>query len=175
MNNWYLLHTKPYKEEFLWSAMQARNIDCFYPRLHVQPKNPRSKTIRPYFPGYLFVKIEPVSQLANELRWFPGVLNWVYFGNEPASVPDFIVNDIRKHVDGLNSTRMVSHNNVEKGTSIRVVDGAFAGYEGIFESHLSGSERVTVLLRLVHSQPKRVEMPFDLLRIENQYQPSISN
>ena len=173
MNNWFLLHTKPHKEDFLWSAMLARKINCFYPKLHVQPVNPRAKKYKPYFPGYLFVNIEPSSQLGNELRWFPGVSNWVCFGADPACVPDFVVNEISRHVEALNSARKITRNDIEKGARIRVVEGVFAGYAGIFESSLSGSERVTVLLQLVQSQQKRVEMPFKFIHIEQKFQPSV--
>jgi transcriptional antiterminator RfaH len=174
MDNWLLLHTKYHKEDFLASEIESRSIVCYCPRLQVQPNNPRARKTRPFFPGYIFVKLEPGNQMTNELKWFPGVLNWVNFGSDPAMVSDFIVNNIRKHVNTLNSARRDSRREITKGSSIQVIDGAFMGYKGVFESHLLDSERVVVLLQLIHSQQKRVEMPLNLIRIEKHSQLSMS-
>ena len=101
------------------------------------------------------------------MKWFPGVVSWVYFGGDPASVPESVINGIRRHVDSLNTTGRNAFNNIKKGTPIQVIEGPFAGYDGVFETRLSSSERVTVLLRLVHSQQKRVKMSSGLIRIKN--------
>ena len=76
---WYALRSKPNKEEALWRELTARSYEVFYPQLHVQPVNPRSRKVLPYFPGYLFINIDLLavgySALAVDALFLrPGVL-----------------------------------------------------------------------------------------------------
>lgn len=168
MTQWLLLHAKAFKEEFLWREIIARQINCYFPRLNVKPVNPRSRKVKPYFPGYLFVKLEPDSQEVQALRWLPGSLGWVTFGDEIASVPENILNGIRQHVEAHNSKSSDGLNNFTKGESIEITGGIFTGYEAVFDSQLSGKERARVLLQLVHSQQMPAIIPSHLLRKKKQ-------
>ena len=58
MKHWYALQSKPQQENFLWDQLCMRNMEAYYPRVRVQTVNPRSKKIRPYFPGYMFVNTD---------------------------------------------------------------------------------------------------------------------
>ncbi len=168
-NNWLLLHTKPNKEDFVYSEITARALECFYPRLWVKPANPRCRKIKPYFPGYLFVFTDPASTQAAELRWLPGSAGWVHFGGELAEVPESVINGISRHVEQLNQRSLAPVAPVfRSGERVRITDGPFTGWEGIFQSQLSGSDRVKVLLRIIHAQQKLVELPAGLLRSTNQ-------
>jgi len=164
MTQWLLLHAKTFKEEFLWREIVARQIECFFPRLLVKPVNPRSKKIKPYFPGYLFVQIEPDSPDVQALRWLPGSLGWVTFGDEIASVPENIIGGIRHHVEVINSKFSDKGLHFMKGESVEIVGGVFSGFEAVFDSQLSGRERARVLLQLVHSQQLPAVIPEHLLR-----------
>ncbi|MCJ7695634.1 MAG: hypothetical protein MUO40_09420 [Anaerolineaceae bacterium] len=168
MTQWLLLHAKTFKEEFLWREIVARQIECYFPRLIVKPVNPRSRKIKPYFPGYLFVQMEPDGQDVQTLRWLPGSLGWVTFGDDIASVPENIISGIRRHVETLNSKISDKGSHFIKGESLEIVGGVFNGYEAVFDSQLSGKERARVLLQLVHSQQMPAIIPSHLLRSKNQ-------
>jgi len=168
MKNWILLHAKSHKEDFLWGEICSRGIGCFYPKIWVKPVNPRARKIRSYFPGYLFVFIETGSQEARELRYLPGAIGWVHFGEEPASVPESVMDGIRRHVDELNANEgEPARNRMKHGEAVEILEGQFAGYEAVFDTHISGNERVRVLLKLVRSRQIPVEMPAGLLRKKN--------
>lgn len=165
MKEWLLLHSKPHKEDFLWSELLARQIDGYYPTVQVKPVNPRSRKWQPYFPGYLFVNVELESDQYKELPWLPGTNGWVHFGEEPATVPEPIINGIKRHVDELNARGGLGvSDKIGRGELVEIVDGPFAHYEAIFDTSISGSERVRVLLMLVKSQQMAVEMPSSMLR-----------
>jgi transcriptional antiterminator RfaH len=152
MTQWLLLHSKAFKEEFLWREINARQIECYLPRLHVTPVNPRSRKIVPYFPGYLFVQLEPDHQAVNSLRWLPGATGWVHFGEQIASVPEAIVSGIRRHVDALNAEQARGAERFTRGERLEILGGPFEGFEAIFDTRLSGRDRVRVLIQLVHAQ-----------------------
>jgi len=93
---WYALRSKPNKEEALWREAAARGHEVFYPQMRVQPKNPRARKIRPYFPGYLFVQLDlhqsgqfipsTLPLVAEQaFAWMPHSLGLVSSGAEPAS------------------------------------------------------------------------------------------
>jgi transcription antitermination factor NusG len=169
---WLLLHTKPNKEDFLYSEITARALECFYPRLWVKPANPRARKIKPFFPGYLFVFTDPTCTQAAELRWLPGSTGWVHFGSELAEVPESVINGIRHHVEQLSLNRARrAGSTFRSGERVGITEGPFSGWEGIFHSQLSGSDRVKVLLRIIHAQQKLVELPASLLRAKNQSWP----
>lgn len=168
MKKWCLLYAKPHKEEFLWSEVVARDIDCFFPRIRVHGASARARKVRPYFPGYLFVNIDPQGSDAVELRWLPGSNGLVRFGGEPASVPDAMVNAIRRHVDALNQAGGEQLAGLQSGASVDIIAGPFQGYEAIFDSRLSGDERVRLLLKIVESRYLPVELPTGLIRPQKQ-------
>jgi len=100
---WYALNTKPRKEEFLWEQCLAHGYENIYPRLRVQPVNPRARKIRPYFPGYLFVHVDLERVNLSRLRWMPGAARVVTFGGAPATVPDGLIHAIQRRVEEVNA------------------------------------------------------------------------
>ena len=100
---WYALNTKPRKEEFLSKQCLAHGYETFYPRLRVQPVNPRARKIRPYFPGYFFVHVDLERVNLFTLRWMPGAARVVTFGSAPATVPEGLIHAIQRRVEEVNA------------------------------------------------------------------------
>ena len=157
--SWYCLRSKPNKEEFLCSQLMLRAIETFYPRLRVKPVNPRASKIRPYFPGYMFVSVDLEEIGANTLQWMPGALGLVFYGSEPATVQDDLINAIRNRVNAVNAAGSEWLAGLKAGDAVRIGAGPFAGYEAIFDVRLAGSERVRVLLTLLEDQQVKLELP----------------
>ena len=148
-NDWYVLHSKPRKEHILWRYLQSLDIDCYFPNLLVKTVNPRARKIKPYFPGYLFVHCD-LDQLGNNaFRWMPHSLGLVRFGGQPAVVPESIIHGIQKTVAAVGETGGETLFNLQPGDDVLIKDGPFAGYRGVFDTHLSGRDRVCVLLQML--------------------------
>jgi hypothetical protein len=49
---WYVLRSKPNQEDFLWGQLIARRIEVYYPCIRAKVVNPRTRKIKPSFPGY---------------------------------------------------------------------------------------------------------------------------
>lgn len=145
---WYALHVKPNKEMQVYRYLHASDadIDVYYPSYTVDPVNPRSRRIRPYFPRYLFVQacLETVGE--SVLQWVPGAVGLVRFGGEPAVVPDHFMHDLKKQVIAFEQAGGPPGDDLKHGDRVRVTSGPFADYEGIFHARLSGEERVQVFL-----------------------------
>ena len=156
--SWYVLHSHPNKEDLLWQQLLAREIEVFYPRIHANPVNPRSRKIKPYFPGYLFVCADLEQLGVSTLQWMPYATRLVMFGGEPSSLPENIVQLIRQRVDEINAAGGEVLDGLKPGDRVVIKDGPFEGYEGIFDVRLSGKERVRVLLQMLGARKVPVEL-----------------
>ena len=156
---WYVLRSKPNKELTLWRELTARGLDCFYPQLHVRPVNPRSRRIRSYFPGYLFLHTDIEQVGASMFQWMPFSSGLVAFDGLPAMVPDNLIQAIRRHVDQINAAGGEQFVGLEPGETVVIQGGPFDGYEAIFDTRLAGTERVRVLLKLLRVRQINVELP----------------
>ena len=162
--SWYVIRSKPNKEDFLSGQLKAHGLEVFYPVLHVKPVNPRSRKIRPYFPGYLFVHVDLDKINVSDLKWTPGASGLVSFDGEPASVPDLLVDTLKKQVDHHNKALRDKTKNFEAGDLVLIQDGPFAGHEAIFDINISGDDRVRVLLSMLQGRQMPVEIDSKQIR-----------
>jgi transcriptional antiterminator RfaH len=159
MQHWYVLRSKPNKELILWRELLARGFECFYPQLHVRPANPRSRKIRPYFPGYLFLQTDIEQVGISTFQWMPFCSGLVSFDGVLATVPDHLIQAIRRHVDEINAKGAEFIVGLKRGDVVTIHAGPFAGYEAIFDTRVSGAERVRVLLKLLNVRQVQIELP----------------
>ena len=152
MNNWYAIRSKPRKEDAVWRQVLSQGFEVYYPRIRIQPINPRSKKVKPYFPGYLFVRADLEQVGLSVFQWMPHTLGLVSFGGEPAAVPDHLVQAIHVRVDEINAAGGETFERLSPGDVVWISDGPFRGYEAIFDARLPGSERVRVLLEFLGSR-----------------------
>lgn len=149
---WYALQSKPRKEEAVYRQALNLGFEAYYPRIRVQPVNPRSRKLRPYFPGYLFVCVDLEEVGTSTFQWLPHTHGLVSFGGEPAMVPENLVQAIRKRVDEINLAGGEVFDALHVGDKVKISSGPFEGYEAIFDGRLPGSVRVRVLLELLDSK-----------------------
>ena len=161
---WYALHSKPNKESFLFSQLRHRDIEVYYPRLHVQPVNPRSRKIRPFFPGYLFVHVDLEKVSLSALAWIPGAQNVVSFDSHPAIVPDEVISGIQKNVKRVNQHTQDQKQSLQSGDPVIITGGPFKGYQAIFDTALEGNQRVRLLIQLLHARQIRVQVPAEMAK-----------
>lgn len=160
--HWYVLRSKPHKENTAWKYVQSQDFDgeveLYYPRLHVDPVNPRARKIRPFLPGYLFVRTDLDEVGLSTFQWMPFTNGLVCFGGVPAVVPEEIVAAIERHVAAINEVGGEFYYELEPGDLVEITDGPFAGYRAIFDMRLSGRDRVRVFLEMLEGQAMRVEL-----------------
>jgi len=156
--SWYVLQSKPNKEDFLFSQLQQRDIEVYYPRLRVEPVNPRSRKVRPFFPGYLFVNVDLEQTPLSSIAYVPGINRVVSFDQKPAIVPDEIIQAIIQNVERINENPDMQYNQLQPGDPVTIQNGPFEGYEAIFDTRLKGSERIRLFVKLLQGQQIRVQV-----------------
>lgn len=161
--SWYVLRSKPQKEESLSRQLQSRGLQVFYPSLHVKPLNPRSRTARPFFPGYLFVRINMEQVGFSELHWIPFSLGLLTFDGAPAPVSESVIKGIRSHLERVNAAGGELLHDLKQGDLVEIKSGPFVGYQAIFDMRLPGNDRVRILLKLLQGRAAKMEVPANLL------------
>ena len=156
--SWYVIRSKPNKENFLAGQLSAYGIKVFCPHIRVRTVNPRARKVRPYFPSYLFVEVDLETISLSTLHWMPGAVNLVSFDGQPAAVPETLISAIERQVEHINASLENHVKDLKPGDVVIIQAGPFAGYEAIFDGHLSGRERVRVLLNFLQKRHIPVEL-----------------
>jgi transcriptional antiterminator RfaH len=142
---WYLIRTKPWQERRVRDRLSGDLPELFLPLLTTRIRRPQrivGSTV-PLFPCYLFGSFDAESQY-RLVRYTPGVREVLRTAGELLIVPFSIIESLKHRcVDGVVE---ISQPPMTRGQPVRVVDGAFRGFEAIFERYLLGSERVKILL-----------------------------
>jgi transcriptional antiterminator RfaH len=153
--SWFVLQTKPQKEELVERKLAEMRAATFLPRMHVYVRagRHRQKRIAPMFPGYLFVQIDPIGHPL-PIRYVPGVRDFIRGEGAPQSVPPQIVEALRDRI-GPKGVFEPPPVYFEPGERLRIKDGPLQGLEAVFEREMSGADRVSVLLAAINL-PARV-------------------
>ncbi len=146
---WYVIQSKPCKENQVYAYLTAEGFEVFYPTLRVTPVNPRSSKIRPLFPRYMFVHADLEEVGVSALQWVPFAVGLVQFDGYVAPVPEHVIHELKRRVAEIEEAGGLVFEDLQTGDPVRIVQGPFAGYEAIFDLRLSGSERVQVLLEML--------------------------
>ena len=157
--NWYLVNSKPRQESVALRNLTNLGVEVYFPQLKT------TKFIRrkfrpvtgPLFPGYLFVKFDLETQY-RLVNYASGIKNVVTFGASVAKIEDTLIERIKERSNcGFVTIPSVSFS---PGQLVRIQQGPLQGLDAVFESELSGRQRVIVLLRTIAFQA-RVEVPIE--------------
>lgn len=146
---WYLVYTKPRQETVAQLNLERQRYTVYLPRVR-QPRRHRGRMISivaPMFPRYLFIRLDQETHNWGPIRSTIGVASMVRFGQVPAAVPDDLVALLRARED-KGGIQVLPVEQYRRGAKVRIIDGGFAGYEGIFIAR-SARDRVAVLLQVL--------------------------
>ena len=161
MKNWYVIQTKPKKEEEAKSYLSTKGVEVFSPLIEtfLLKKGRMNRELKPIFPGYIFGKFDLDHNYAL-VRWAKGVKKVLGFGGYPTPISDEAVEVIRERTDTHGIVRLKYH--FQPNDVIRIKTGPLKDLLGIFERWISDSERVRILLNLVGYQPV-VEIHYSMI------------
>lgn len=150
---WYALQSKRNQEDALLHYLLHGQIEAYYPCLKAQPANPRARKIKPYFPGYLFVHVDIEETTPHTFHWMPYATGLVCFDGVPAPVDDRLITEVQQAIATMaHARRGKGVYEFEHGDRVRITGGLFEDYLAIFDSRLSGQDRVRVLLETLRGR-----------------------
>ena len=162
MKKWYAVMAKPQQEKTSTVLLAQAGIETYYPEVSecISVKGRRCVRRAGLFPGYFFARFDYDNQYRT-VSYCRGVRKIVTFGQAPAEVESGLLDDIRRR---LSRQEMIPIPRLTHGEVVRISHGPLAGVEGVFDSCLSGKERVVVLLRTLSYQSRVVLERADIER-----------
>lgn len=150
--SWYLVYTKPRQEQLALLNLARQGYAVYLPRARRARRRQgrRLEGVEPLFPRYLFIRLDAGTDNWAPIRSTVGVAALVRFGQEPARVPDSLVEFLRQR-ESATGLHEWAEPALAAGDRVRVAEGAFQGYDGILLARTS-RERVLVLLDILGRQ-----------------------
>src|ERR1700733_13560577 len=93
--HWYAVWTRSRHEQVVRDQLERKHIEAFLPTITrwSRWKDRKKKVDWPLFPGYCFVRLDPVDTLP--VLTCTGVGNITSFDGKPAQIPDVELDSIR--------------------------------------------------------------------------------
>jgi transcription elongation factor/antiterminator RfaH len=148
MEQWYTLHTKPNAEYQVITALKQRDIETYLPEIGTPTAN-KGKCKLPFFPCYLFARIDFELVGFSKVQWTPGLRRIVAFDEQPFPLRDELIELIHQYVDHLRTTGSLPQHNFNPGDTVRIKEGPFQDMLAIFAGPTTPAQRVQVLLEIL--------------------------
>jgi transcriptional antiterminator RfaH len=162
MHQWFLAQIKPNADQLAKRNLERQSFVTFQPlerRTRVRGGKFET-TLRPFFPGYLFISYPNTHAPWSLVNSTYGVARLVSFCGKPASVPNQVIADLRAAC--CEDNVMVQERHLKEGAYVEVSSGPFSSFLGQVE-RLTPDQRVLVLLDFMGKQT-RVNLPAADLR-----------
>ena len=156
---WFAVNTLPRREFGAQRQLENQGFRVFLPQRLKTVRHARKLTNvqAPFFPRYLFVKLDLTIDRWRSVNGTFGVTSLVMQGERPLPLPHGIVETMLASI-GDNHVLRFEHS-LKPGVEVRLIAGPFAEQLGILES-LNDSGRIRVLLNIMGGTI-RVQVPRD--------------
>ncbi|MFH1729276.1 MAG: transcription termination/antitermination NusG family protein [Pseudomonadota bacterium] len=152
--NWILIKTKPNQEKRAKINLENQSMETFLPLYlkKLKYKGNAKETLKPLFPGYIFVQFSDITPL-DKIKYTFGVSYVVKTKNKALLINNEIIEDIKNRI-GINGYVELSKPAYEKGQGVKITEGPFKDYEAIFYEDIKDSDRVCILLNIAQKDIK---------------------
>jgi transcriptional antiterminator RfaH len=149
MPHWYVIHTKPRQESLALENLERQGYTTYCPQITLSKRrrNAWHQVTEPLFPRYLFIELTEGEDDFGPIRSTLGVSNMLRFGGKPATISEEIIEALQQQ-ERDNAQEPDPQIPCEPGDRVRVLEGPFAGLEGIFQNN-SKDARVIILMELL--------------------------
>jgi transcriptional antiterminator RfaH len=148
---WYVIQTKPSNEFRAQENLNRQGYEVYLPLIERERFFRGTFVIRkePLFSRYLFVELNSNNQNFAAIRSTRGVSRMVSFGQNPSTVSDELVQNM-KAIQYIPREKLFA-----SGDKVKIFAGPLRGLEGVYQSS-SGEESGIILLELLSKSQKVV-------------------
>ena len=161
--HWLLAQVKPNSGPLAERNLNRQGFETFLPmERKTRRYKGQLKPVRiPYFPGYIFVRLESTSADWTAIRSTYGVSRLVAFGLQPAIVPPEIMNELLKCCgpDGF----IENYVELEEGDKVQITHGPLTDFFAKIEK-LAPDERAWLLIDIMGKETRTLLKVTDLER-----------
>lgn len=157
---WYAVQARPTRERLALQNLNNQGFEALCPMQRKARKNSQrwQSVLRPYFPGYLFVRLDLERQRWRSINGTLGVVRIVGTGSDGQARPTPLPIGLVERFVELQSAdgELKFAENLNVGDAVRIVGGPFDNLCGVLEA-AGDVQRVTILLDML-SQETRVRV-----------------
>jgi transcriptional antiterminator RfaH len=139
--------------------LQKRGVQTYLPEIEASKLHQR-RAKKPFFPCYLFVKIDFQALGLLQVQWTPGLRYVVALDNQPVPLADEVIELIRRKLGEIEANQGWPAHAFKPGETVRITTDPFQDMLAIFEGPTTPSMRVRVLLNIL-GQASRVQVSID--------------
>ena len=155
---WYLVQCKPNATQIAVRNLENQSFGTFLPLQEITKRRGKifQQQIRPLFPGYLFVQIDPDQGSWRQVNSTRGVTRLVRLGAEPSVVPNEIVKALLAQCDEQSILRQTSETQsiqLHPGNQAQVTQGPFSGFIATI-SDIEPNSRIYILIEIMGQTTK---------------------
>ena len=154
---WIAVATQPNAEGQAVQNLKRQGYECYCPHTRVLRRHARrSETVdRPFFPGYLFVRLDLTRDQWRPIMYSRGVRAVVRFGEELGVVPDAVVESLVAGEANGGLKPAPASERLEVGQQVSLHGTLFDDFLCTVQS-IEARDRVCVLLDLMQQTVKMV-------------------
>ena len=156
---WAVVNSQPHREPIALQNLERQQFQAYCPMIRRQRRRGRlaREVIRPLFPSYLFVRLNPERDCWRPLLSTYGVRTLVRCGERPSLLDDGFIQSLKqREVDGV-IMRPASTYHI--GQQVRLAGGAVDGLVATI-IEMDEKDRMTVLMDLL-SRPVKAKLHAD--------------
>ncbi len=161
MTNWYLIQYKANSYKIAVRNLNQQGFRTFLPMQDTTNRN-KSKflaTLKPLFPGYMFININSFDTSWSKINNTLGVKRIVCDNDNPKPLPLELVMGIMSRCDEFG--KMLPRKQFIIGDSVQFLSGAFTKFLATVEE-IDSDERIWVMMDFM-GYPRRVQVASDNL------------
>ncbi len=145
---WYAVVAQPHREFWAENNLKNQGFETYLPRRKKTVNHARQlrTVLAPFFPRYLFVRLDLGRDRWRSVNGTLGVSGLVMAGDRPLPVPGGVVEELMALTDGAGLLRFDSA--LKTGSAVRLLSGPFADQIGSLET-IDDQGRVRVLLDIM--------------------------
>lgn len=147
--SWFVVQTQPRAEAKAKRHLSNQGFTAYLPvyRRRVRHARRTEMLLRPLFPGYLFVRLDPEQHRWRSINGTIGVRQILSDGDTPRYVSDQIIDEIIAREDEGGAVKLLPPV-FSPGQAVRLMAGPFAEVSGLFEE-VRDENRIVLLLSLL--------------------------
>jgi transcriptional antiterminator RfaH len=163
---WYAVHCQHTKEAQAAAAIQTlMELQVYLPEVRQRVHGKSQATA--FFPGYLFIRADFQIVAPSKLNSIPGVVRLLVFDDQPHSIPEAVIEHIRRQIHDINAFGGFAKWQFQPGDTVRLKTGPFRGLEAAFVGPTKPSERARVLIDFLGSLREADVQTDDLERVSS--------
>jgi len=149
MKIWFVIYCKSLKDKTAEAGLFRKGYEVYRPLLSETAndgKQPKEK--ESLFPRYLFVRVDPEEQSLDGIKYTPGVVSFVKFGDRYSVVNESVIAEIKMCEQKMLTADTPEKELFTKGESVYINGKGFINIKATFLEKRSDN-RVVVLLNML--------------------------